>query len=123
MDCPNCDKEMKNKSYLYYGLGDWDMDHPSTLHEEYFCKDCKIKYAQGEWSIPKIFERPTEKQIKCVMVINQVLELKFNPLIKSRTRVFINKYMQKSKEISKYKYDGVQPDNINYENDAWCEYY
>lgn len=24
--CPNCNKEMKDTSYWYYGLGDWDMD-------------------------------------------------------------------------------------------------
>lgn len=28
MKCPNCNEEMQDKGYSYYGLGEWDCDYP-----------------------------------------------------------------------------------------------
>lgn len=53
MKCINCQTEMKDKSYWYYGLGSWDMDYPDMLHEEYICPKCKHKYIDGEWKKPR----------------------------------------------------------------------
>lgn len=116
--CPNCDKEMKNNSYMYYGLADWDMDYPATEHEEYYCKQCKIKYINGDWNIPKIIEVPTQKQIKCVNVINNVLGTDFIPLIKNKTTKFIKENIEKSKDINRNKNDYTELDGIFYINDV-----
>ena len=53
MKCINCQTEMKDKSYWYYGIGSWDMDYPDTLHEEHRCPNCKYKYINGEWKKPR----------------------------------------------------------------------
>ena len=74
MKCINCETEMKDKSYNYYGLGDWDMDYPASYHEEYVCPNCKCKYTgegwgiktNSKWKIPKEVELPTEKQVKTI---------------------------------------------------------
>lgn len=109
MKCPNCDKEMKDKSYWYYGIGDWDMDYPATLHEECYCADCDIKWVNGEWTIPKRYEPPTEKQIKCVRFICRELGMNYEPLLKRKTWEFINKYLD----------DAKQSWETNFE--CWCE--
>jgi hypothetical protein len=100
MKCPNCSKEMENKSYWYYGLGDWDMDYPATYHEEHLCADCDIKYVNGKWDIPNKFERATDKQIKCVRFICKELGINYEPLLKRKTWKFIHKYLEAAK-ISK----------------------
>lgn len=123
MNCPNCGKEMKDKSYNYYGLGDWDMDYPPELHEEYWCKDCKIKYEDEEWIIPKKFEPPTEKQIKAISLINRNLGLDYVPLLKNKCIQFIKEHMEESKNVYKHRYDWIEPDDVFYGNDAWCEHY
>lgn len=109
MNCPNCNFPMRDKSYWYYGIGDWDMDYPSTLHEEYCCNSCHIKYVDGEWIIPKKYERATEKQVKCAYFICRELGLHYEPLFKRKTWEFINKYLDAAKESS----------NTNFE--CWCE--
>ena len=97
MDCPNCNKEMKDKSYMYYSIGAWDMDYPDACHEEYWCSSCRIKWINGEWIIPKKYERATEKQVKCVNFICRELGLNFEPVLKTKTWEFINTYMNKAK--------------------------
>lgn len=109
MICPNCDKEMKDKSYYYYGISDWDMDYPATYHEEYWCNDCRIRYMNEEWTIPKKFERATDRQIKCVKFINRELGTGYEPLLKRKTWEFINKHLDAAK----------QSRETNFE--CWCE--
>ena len=104
MKCPNCDKEMKDKSYWYYGIGDWDMDYPATLHEEYRCIDCNIKYINDEWIIPKKFERATYKQIKCAAFINRQLGTNFEPILKTSTWKFIKDNLTTAKEIYNHSF-------------------
>ena len=98
MNCPNCNKEMKDKSYWYYGISDWDMDYPATLHEEYWCSDCRIKYINEEWVIPKVFERATERQVRCAEFINRELGTGYEPLLKKQTWEFINKHIEEAKQ-------------------------
>ena len=109
MNCPNCEKEMKDKSYWYYGISDWDMDYPATLHEEYWCKDCCIKHLNGEWIIPKKFERATDKQIKCARFICRELRMNYEPLLKRKTWEFINKHLDDAKKSRETNFE------------CWCE--
>lgn len=109
MNCPNCDKEMKEKSYWYYGIGDWDMDYPATLHEEYCCIDCSIKWINGEWIIPKRYERATDKQIKCANFICRELGINYEPLFKRKTWEFINKHLDDAKRSREISFE------------CWCE--
>lgn len=98
MNCPNCGKEMKDKSHMYYSIGAWDMDYPDAYHEEYWCSKCRIKYLNEEWIIPKKYERPTEKQISCTEFICRELGLDFEPVLKTQAWEFINKYFDKARK-------------------------
>ena len=113
MNCPNCNKEMKDNSYWYYGLGSWDMDYPDVLHEEYCCPDCRIKYINGEWAIPKKFARATYKQVKCANFICRELGLRFEPILKAKTWKFINTYLDAAKLSNRLRRDNNFRD--------WCE--
>lgn len=113
MNCPNCNKEMKDKSYWHYGLGSWDMDYPDVLYEEYWCSDCRIKYINGEWIIPKKFEKATYKQVKCANFICNELGLRFEPILKAKTWKFINTYLDAAKLSNKLRRDNNFRD--------WCE--
>ena len=93
---------MKDKSYWYYGISDWDMDYPATLHEEHYCKDCRITFVNGKWKIPKKFERPTEKQIRTVLFINSKLGTNLTPLLKRQCWKFISKHFEEAKLQAKY---------------------
>ena len=84
MKCINCKTEMKDKSYSYYGLGDWDMDYPASYHEEYRCPICKCKYINGKWEVPKKVEKPTEKQVKTILFINNKLQMALKPITKQQ---------------------------------------
>lgn len=123
MKCPNCLDEMQNKSFMYYGLADWDADYPSSLYEKYYCKECKIKYENGDWIIPKKYEKATDKQIKCISIINKNLGTSFMPLTKDGCRRFISENIEKSKQnATKINWDAEVYD-MDYINDLWCEHY
>ena len=110
---------MQNQSYWYYGIGDWDADYPRTLHEEHRCKGCEITYRNGTWEIPLKYQRATERQVKCVEIINYKLGTHFDPILKSTTSKFISDHITESMAIHKES----QPDDFQYENDVWCEHY
>ena len=93
MKCPQCELEMKDKSY---GLGDWDCDYPSSIHEEYKCKKCKIKYENGEWTIPKEF-KPSYKQEMAILFICNQLNTDYTPTTNKKACKFINKYFDEAK--------------------------
>ena len=123
MKCPNCLDKMQNKSFMYYGLADWDTDYPSSLYEKYYCKECKIKYENGDWIIPKKYEKATDKQIKCISIINKNLGTSFMPLTKDGCRRFISENIEKSKQnATKINLD-AEVYVMDYINDLWCEHY
>ena len=125
MTCPNCGLAMKDKCYKYYGLSDWDMDYPTEVFHRFTCKACKISFDDDKgWKIPKTFERPTDKQIKCVEIINRVLCTDFVPLLKISTTLFIKENIEKSRQRSKH-HIRVDEYSLNERciNDAWCEEY
>ena len=118
MKCPICQKETIDKSYMYYGLGDWDCDYPNTLHEEYICPNCKIKYVNGEYfGIEHFGGRATEKQIKCVKFINNMLDLNYEPIAKYPTSKFISKYIDKASKV----YSLQQEED--YDEFDYCDWY
>ena len=109
MNCPNCNKEMKDKSYWYYGISDWDMDYPATLHKEYCCLDCGIEFVGSSWIIPPKYELATDKQKNCVKFINRELGMNFNPLLKRNSWEFINSYLDDARQSRDTKFE------------CWCE--
>ena len=103
MRCPNCDKEMKDKSYAYYGMGSWDMDYPDGYHEEHRCSRCKIRFvkdAQEEWTIPDSI-RATDKQLNAALLIERNTGIDMPPPIKK----LMCKYIGDNIELSKRRYE------------------
>jgi hypothetical protein len=95
MVCPECGKEMKDKSYDYYSIGAWDYDYPDCTYIKFVCNKCRISYEEGEWKVPKKF-RGSEKQIKAAEFISKVLYLPLPPPHKKILWKFINCNLQKA---------------------------
>lgn len=100
MKCPYCEREMEYKDNGYWGFsfttGD-KPDYPSWICENiYTCKFCNIRNINDEWEIPKKYNRPTEKQEKTVLYINNHLGYNFKPLLRVQCWRIINKYLQKA---------------------------
>lgn len=112
MICPNCEKEMTDKSHsvlLTFLTGDEPDYYPTEWVEEYYCKECKIKFYKDEWTVPKKYPRATAKQIKCVNFINRQLGTSFDPVLKTSTWKFIRDNIDNAKEV----YDNLFTE--------WCE--
>lgn len=101
MKCPNCNKEMKDKSYSFYSLGAWDCDYPDELHEEYMCKSCKISYINDEWHIPSSLVA-TEKQIKTAKFIRNVIGGQTPPPLKKNLWKYIHDNLQRAIELNEH---------------------
>lgn len=95
MNCPNCSAAMNDLSYMYFSLADWDMDYPSTLHEEYRCTKCFIHYTNGEWEVPVCYA-PTEKQKRIINAICFTLHLSFTPVTRRDAWEFIANHIEES---------------------------
>ena len=102
MICPNCNKEMTDKSYRYNRFGDCDS---VTLYEEYVCDNCKIECVNKERKIPKEIPRATEKQIKAVKFINEWLGTSEIPLLKHQCWKFIKENLDSAIEAKKCFYE------------------
>ena len=114
MKCPNCSKEMKDKSYVYYGMADWDMDYPATLHEEYWCSDCRIKFINDDWVIPESMIA-TEKQMNA----GRIIESNTGIIMPPPTKKLMWKYIQDNMELSKKMYEENKIRNES-DFDDWC---
>ena len=77
MKCPNCDKEMDNKSYCkmeeFYHCGDKEIYYQKVEHKKFVCKSCKIIYLDDEWKIPEKYN-PTKKTGKDNIIHQQPLK-------------------------------------------------
>lgn len=112
MKCPNCNKEMKDKSYaveITFITGDEPDYYPTEWIEEYNCKDCGIKYHKGDWVVPKKYPRATDKQIKCALFINRQLGTTFVPVLKTSTWKFIKDNIEQAIEVRNHSFS------------EWCE--
>ena len=100
MKCPNCDKEMDNKTYCkmegFYHWEDEETYYQKVEHEKFVCKSCKITYLDGEWKIPEKYN-PTEKQEKTILFINNHLGMYIQPLTKHQCWLDIGKYFERAK--------------------------
>ena len=117
MICPNCNKEMKDKSYWYYGIGSWDADYPDCYHEEHTCKTCKISYINGEWHIPSELVA-TDKQIKAAEFINSVLKNELPAPTKRNLWKYIHDNLETAKEVRENNFE-----EWCYENSDWLPEY
>lgn len=65
MKCPNCDKEMADKSYCkmeeFYHYDDEEFYYHKVEHEKFVCQSCKITYLDDKWKIPKKYN-PTKNR-------------------------------------------------------------
>lgn len=117
MNCPNCNKEMTDKSYdeiITFCTGDDPDYYPIECHKVYWCPDCHIKYDNGEWIIPKKYARATDKQIKCAEFINRQLGTDYCPLLKTSTWKFIKDHIADAKEVRDNSFSEWCEDNAHW---------
>lgn len=99
MKCPNCGKEMKHEHKIGHHIDfsgtaeDWELEY---CREEYSCKACKITYDGNTWNIPNKY-KPTDKQIKTILFINNHLNLDLETLTKHQCWIDIGKYFEEAK--------------------------
>ena len=119
MICPNCGKEMKSIDRRYDGFGD-EPDYDLYEHTGDECRKCRIKYDAHycSWVLPDSL-KPTEKQIKTVLFIQNRLNIRADNLVtKKQYCEFIGKYFDKAKNTEKFKYD---IDECDYEEYGYSE--
>lgn len=114
MICPNCGKEMKSLDIRVFSTGDEpDYDWYDHIGDE--CKKCKIKYNENShsWQLPNEL-KPTEKQIKTVLFIENRLLIHPDGLItKKQYFEFIKKYFEQAKSTNAHDHfliEDIAPD-------------
>ena len=117
MKCPNCNREMRDKTYSYYSfgnLGNWDMDYPDEYYEKHWCPTCCIEYINGEWNIPDSIIA-TDKQLKAGMIIEHNTGIKMPPPIKK----LMCEYIGENMELSKRRYEEYKKEREQL-FEEWC---
>ena len=115
MICPNCGKEMKSIRRRYDGFGD-EPDYDLYEHTGDECRKCRIKYDEHycSWILPDSL-KPTEKQIKTVLFIQNRLDIRADNLVtKKQYCEFIGKHFDEAKNIKNFKYDICESDYEEY---------
>ena len=115
MICPNCGKEMKSIDRRYDGFGD-EPDYDLYEHTGDECRKCRIKYDEHScsWVLPDSL-KPTEKQIKTVLFIQNRLNIRADNLVtKKQYCEFIGKYFDEAKNTKEFKYDICESDYEEY---------
>jgi len=101
MKCPNCGKEMIDKSYSkrerFYHWEDEEFYYRDNYYEKFVCNDCKISFENDTWNIPNKL-LPTEKQKKTILFINNHLSMDLKALTKHQCWLDIGKYFDKAKK-------------------------
>lgn len=84
MNCPNCDRKMKEENHIIYIL--------------YKCHSCKIAYDNysKKWDVP-IENLPTKKQENTLFFINSRLGTDFIPVTKKQCSKVISENFEKAK--------------------------
>ena len=100
MKCPNCDKEMIDKSCFkkerFYHWEDEEFYYRDIYYEKLICMECKIYYENDKWNIPDKF-LPTDKQKKTILFINNHLGMDLKALTKHQCWLDICKYFEEAK--------------------------
>lgn len=115
MICPNCGEEMKPIDRRYVGFGD-EPDYDLYEHTGDECRKCRIKHDERShsWILPD-FLKPTEKQIKTVLFIQNRLNIHADNLVtKKQYCEFIGKYFDKAKNTEDFKHDVCEFDYVEY---------
>ena len=115
MICPNCGKEMKPIRRRYVGFGD-EPDYDLYEHTGDECRKCRIKYDNhyNSWILPDSL-KPTEKQIKTVLFIQNRLDIRADNLVtKKQYCEFIGKHFDEAKNTKEFKYDIYEFDPEEY---------
>ena len=119
MVCPNCGNEMKPIYCRYVGFGD-EPDYDLYEHTGDECRKCRIKYDNhyNSWILPDSL-KPTEKQIKTVLFIQNRLNIRADNLVtKKQYCEFIGKHFDEAKNTKEFKYD---IDEFDYEEYGYAE--
>ncbi len=93
MLCPNCNTEMKEKTYI-------PSDEDFWVNHDYFCPKCSIFKLDGQdWIIPDEL-KPTEKQERTVAFIHSRLGISFDGIIETKKEYssFISKHFEDAKK-------------------------
>ena len=102
MKCPNCGKEMKNRSYSkleeFYHCKDDEYYYKRNYYEKFVCSDCKISIVNDEWNIPDDL-RATEKQVEACNFICRILNIEHPPLTKRAVWHFIHDHIEEAVDI------------------------
>ena len=105
MKCPNCGKEMIDKSYSkleeFYHWEDEDYYYRKNYYGKFVCNDCKISFEDDKWNIPNNL-MPTEKQKKTILFINNHLGMDLEALTKHQCWSDIGKYFDEAKKKPLY---------------------
>ena len=103
MKCPNCGKEMVDKSYSkleeFYHWEDEEFYYKKNYYKKFVCDDCKISIVNDEWKIPDNLQA-TEKQVKTCNFIYQMLNIEVPPPVKTAMWQFIHDYIEEAIDIS-----------------------
>lgn len=99
MNCPNCNKVMKEKEYFALDFG-YGMAGEEVYNRniEFKCSSCKIMYENDKWIIPDKLQ-PTEKQKKTLSFINNRLGTDFEPITKHQCWNIINENLNKANNV------------------------
>lgn len=120
--CPNCGEDIVLKTkYEECSCWDWGEDYEGFYHlvTKGKCKNCKIQYYDGKWTIPDDL-KPTEKQCRTVKFIENRLDARLHDNIglKKRYWQFISQYFEEAKKIE------LESDYENYYDygydEGWC---
>ena len=103
MKCPNCGKEMVDKSYSkleeFYHWNDEEYYYKNNYYEKFVCNDCNISFEDDKWNIPNNL-MPTEKQKKTILFINNHLRMDLEALTKHQCWLDIGKYFDEAKQYA-----------------------
>lgn len=114
MNCPNCNKAMKEKEYFTLDFG-YGMVGEEVYNRDvsYKCSSCKITYKNDKWIIPDEF-KPTEKQEKTLLFINNRLGTYFEPITKHQCWEIINNNFEKAKDVIVRRwYEGITDEDCD----------
>ncbi len=102
MKCPNCGKEMTDRSYSkleeFYHWKDEEYYYKRNHYEKFVCRDCKISIVNDKWNIPDNL-RATEKQVEACNFICRILNIEPPPLTKRAVWHFIHDHIEEAVDI------------------------